>query len=189
MKYPALLTGLFALLAALLPASRAHAFIELNAFYFSDTMAADSSASSNRMFVEGTLGFMIDKKGEYLVGWAYGMFNATDTTTSSITYASTQMGPRFVWVIDKAKNWSLGLGYYLVTSATYNAGTEEKWKGSAIKADAGYNFNVTDRFQMGVRLNYSAATYTEKLVGATTYSEVSYTRSFIYPSLYSMYLF
>lgn len=189
MKHQALLGILFSLLLVLLPARKANAFIELNAFYFTDTMAAATSPTSSRMFIEGTLGFMIDKNGQYLVGWAYGMFNSTDNNGTAITYGSTQMGPRFVWNMDKQHHWSLGLGYYLVTNATYNGGSDEKWKGSAIKADVGYNLDIADRFQLGLRLNFSTASYTEKLVGDTTYSTIAYTRTFMYPSIYSIYMF
>jgi hypothetical protein len=189
MKHQALLGIFFSLLIVLLPARKANAFIELNAFYFTDTMSAATTPSSNRMFIETTLGFMVDKNGQYLVGWAYGMFNATDNNGSAVTYASTQMGPRFVWNMDKQHHWSLGLGYYLISKASFNAGTDEQWKGSAIKADIGYNLDIAERFQLGLRLNYSAASYTEKLIGSSTYSTIGYTRTFMYPSVYSIYMF
>jgi hypothetical protein len=176
--------GTLVVAAVLLCSQPAHAFLEFNAFYFSDAMNTGTSSTSTRTFIEATLGFMIDKGGRYYAGWAYASHGASDSPSgTAVTYASTEMGPRFLIMIDKAKEWSLGFGYYLVTSAAYSSGTSETWKGSALKADIGYNFNVMESFQLGARLNYSSATYVEKLVGSA-YSTVSNTRAFIYPSLY-----
>jgi hypothetical protein len=185
---PGKLISIALISACILCARPAHAFMELNAFYFSDTMNTGTAAVSTRMFIETALGFMIDKNSRYFAGWAYAMHSASDSPSgTAITYASTEMGPRFVIMIDKAKEWSLGFGYYLVTKATYNPGTSEEWKGTALKIDLGYNFNVNDAFQWGARLNYSSATYTEKLVGAA-YSTSSNSRIFIYPSVYTMWI-
>jgi hypothetical protein len=163
----------------------AHAFLELNAFYFSDTMNTGSASTSTRTFVETALGFMIDKSGRYFAGWAYAMHNASDSPSgTAITYASQEMGPRFLIMLDKGKEWSVGLGYYLVTKATYSAGTSQVWSGTALKVDFGYNFNVNESFQLGVRMNYSSATYSSALTGAV-YSTSANSRVYIYPSLYS----
>jgi hypothetical protein len=178
------------LVGMLVASSPAMAYVELNGFYFSDAMTAATNTTASRMFIEGALGFEIDKKGEYLAGWAYSMFTASDGATATTSYSSTQMGPRFLYMLDKNKNWSIGLGYYLVTTAKFNNGTtDETWKGTALKADIGYSYSVSEKFKLGMRLNYGLATYTEKFVGGVTYSSISYTRSFMYPSLYSIYLF
>lgn len=166
----------------------AHAFLELNAFYFADTLNTGTASTSTRMFVETALGFMIDKNGRYYAGWAYAMHNASDSPSgTAVTYTSSEMGPRFILMLDKGKEWSVGLGYYLVTKAVYSAGTSQNWSGTALKVDFGYNFNVNESFQLGVRMNYSAATYSSTLVG-TAYSTSSNSRTYIYPSLYAMWI-
>lgn len=177
-------------IALLLP-GKAMAFFELNAYYTSESLATTSTTTNNRMIIEGSIGFKVDKKGSYLVGWNYGMFSTTDTSTDTTTYTSTQMGPRFIYIIDKDQNWSIGAGYYLVTTGAYKAGsgTEEKWKGTALKLDFGYNHQVSDSFFAGLRLNYSSATYTEQLIGETTYATVSYSKTMMYPSIYTIYMF
>jgi hypothetical protein len=171
--------------------SRAEAYAELNAFYKTEALSAATSSASSRMFVEVSLGFGIDHESRYLVGWNYGMFTTSDTTTTTTSYSSTQMGPRFVWFMNKAKTWSLGIGYNLVTTATFTpaGGTAEVWKGTALKFDVGYNFPLSENWFVGVRMNYSSASYSERLVGSTTYSTVGYTSVLTYPSIYTVYLF
>jgi hypothetical protein len=171
-------------------ARQAHAYIELNSFYSSEGLTTDSTTAATRMIIEGSIGFGIDKNRRYNVGWAYAMHSSTDSGSAEVTYSSAQMGPRFIYMIDRDKRWSLGLGYYLVSSATFKgSGSEEKWKGTVIKADLGYNFPLSDDFFLGLRVNYSGATYTERLVGDTDYTKVSYTRTAMYPSIYLYYSF
>jgi hypothetical protein len=172
-------------------ADRAHAYVELNGFYSSDALSTTGSVTSNRMNAEVAVGFAVDKKGNYLVGWGYNMMTASDAATTTTTYSSTQMGPRFVFGIDKGNEWTIGLAYYLVTTASYDdgTGTAVTWKGTALKIDLGYNFPVSSEWMIGVRFNYSSASYAEQLVGSTTYSAVGYTKTSMYPSLYTIYYF
>lgn len=183
--------GFAAFCALFFTARSAQAYIELNAFYLSDSLATTSTTASTKMFVEGSVGFAIDRKGSYLVGWNYSLYSTSDSGSSTDTYSSTQMGPRFLFMLDKEHHWSLGLGYYLVTTASFNLGGsgEQQWKGSAFKVDAGYSMDLTETVKMGLRLNYSSATYSEQLVGDTDYSKVSYSRSHIFPSVYTMIVF
>ena len=94
-------------------------------------------------------------------------------------------------MIDKSKNWSVGLAYYIVTTGSYSSGggSSETWKGTALHADFGYNLPLDDRLFFSVRYNYSSATYSERLVDSTTYSTVSYSKTYIYPSLAVVYIF
>ena len=179
-----------ALLLATIP-SKSDAMLELNVFYSSETSSTGSSVSRGRTFLEGALGFRIDKKGQYLVGWGFASHSVADSATSSETYSSLQMGPRFLWFMDKDKSWSLGLAYYIVTTGSYSGGggSSETWKGTALHADLGYNLPLDDNLLFSVRYNYSAATYSERLVDSTTYSAVSYNKTFIYPSLAVLYVF
>ncbi|MDZ4082164.1 MAG: hypothetical protein U1E10_04455 [Bdellovibrionales bacterium] len=181
----------FAQLSFLLFSSRSMAFVELNAFYFSEAEAAAASTSGSRTFLEGTVGFRIDKAGQYLVGWGIASHSTSSAATTTATYTSLQMGPRFLWMIDKQKSWSVGLAYYIVTTATYDdgSGTAETWKGTSLHADGGYNLPIGDDVYFGIRFNYSASTFTERLIGSTTYSTVSYTKTYMYPSLAVVYIF
>lgn len=185
------LVTIFMMLASVFAAKNADAYFELNSFYTSETMNTGSTETKSRMFIEACLGFAIDKDSRYMLGWNYGVFNTTNTATTTTTYSSTQMGPRFTWFFNKSKSWSLGVAYNIVTTANYDSGTgsSAKWTGTAIKADLGYNFALTESWLLGVRLNYSSATYVSQLVGSTTYSTTSNTALFMYPSIYTVVLF
>lgn len=172
---------------------QAKAYVEVNGFYSSDSLSQTAGTKSDsKVYFEGAIGFSIDKASRYLVGWGYASFGNSDSAAGGVEskYASTQMGPRFVYNIDKAKHWSAALAYYIVTKASYsaNGGASEEWKGTALKFDAGYNLEVTPSFFLGLRMNYSSATYTDKYVG-TTWTTESNTKTSIYPSAYSIFYF
>jgi hypothetical protein len=182
---------LFCGLLVFTASERASAFVEVNGFFFNDTLTIGTTNSTSRMIFEGAIGFAVDRKKRYNVGWNYSMHSATDKTTTTAKYTASQMGPRLLWILDKKGNWSAGFGYYLVSKAKYDdgQGNAPEWKGSAFKVDAGYNYEISENFFAGIRLNYSSASYSEQLVQSTTYSNVSYKRSMIYPSLSSVYMF
>ena len=93
-------------------------------------------------------------------------------------------------MLDRAKSWSLGLGYYLSTTASVNDGSNnDKWKGTALKADIGYSISIADKLYTGIRLNYSSASYSENFIGGTGYTEVSYSKTAVYPSVSTSYFF
>jgi hypothetical protein len=188
---PRVLLAAVSLVIQICQMESANAFAELNVFYTSEASSSGSTVNRGRTFIEGTLGFRVDKAGQYLVGWGFASHSVADSAASSETYSSTQMGPRFLWMIDKSKNWSVGLAYYIVTTGSYSAGggSSESWKGTALHADFGYNLPLDDRLFFSVRYNYSSATYTERLVDSTAYSAVSYSKTFIYPSLAAVFIF
>lgn len=165
----------------------AHAlFIEANGFYFSDALVQSSNSTTGRTFFDGAIGFNIDKKGYYQAGWAYDSYATTDATgTTTTTFAATAMGPKFSFFLGKARGIFLGLTYGISTNATYtpNGGSAEKWQGTSYKIETGYLFRDEDSFFYGLRVNYVSANFTQKVVGTATYSTVSYSRTFIYPSI------
>lgn len=181
----------FGVLSGIFQPRRAEAFVELNTFYTTESFSTGSASTENRMFIDATLGFAIDNQSQYLVGWEYTMHTVNNqSSTATTAYSSSQMGPRFLWILNRAKTWSLGVAYLLVTKGTYTTtGTSEAWTGTAIKADGGYNFVLSEKSMIGLRLNYSSASYTSKLVGSTTYSTVSNAAVYMYPSIYFIYLF
>ncbi len=185
------LVVLVILLFSLAWTTTANAFVELNTFFMTNSLKTTAATTSSQTYLETTVGFAIDNKSQYQVGWAYNLFSTSDAATTTQTYSSTQMGPRFIAFLTKSKSWSAGFGYYLTTSATYSdgTGTSETWKGSALKLDVGYNMPISEQFYLGFRLNYSSATYVERLVATTTYTTVSYAKTTMYPSIYMLYTF
>lgn len=172
-------------------AEPAQAFFEGNFFYATDNETFASNNAQTHMIYNFAVGFSIDKAGKYLAGWGYTGDSQTTTTTSATTYSSTQMGPRFIFMLDRRKSYSLGLAYYLSTAASYSAagGSAETWKGTTLLLDLGYNLEVASDTFFAIRLNYSSASYSERLVGSTTYSTVSYNKTLMYPSLAFLYIF
>ena len=168
------------------PASALAYFFDFNGFYLSDSSVVSSSSSaSSKMTYEATLGVNIDKKGAWMVGWNYGALSFSDTVAgSATTYSSTQMGPKFYVFFDKPHSWFLAAAYNLVTKATYQSGSSpsEAWAGTAYSGSLGYQFEVSSGMSLGLRLTYSAATYSQSAVGAT-YKDISDTRSVIYPAI------
>lgn len=168
----------------------ASAYLELNTFYSSDNFKNSSTTTNTVTLYDVSIGFAVDKKGLYLVGWNYTGHSTSKTTTTSESYASTQMGPRFLFHFDKQKMYSLGFAYNLSTKATFNNGTSTyTWKGTGLKADLGVNFPIGENTFLGLRLNYSSTSYNEQLQNTTTYTQVSYSRAFIYPSIYFFFGF
>ncbi len=167
------------------PKASATFFFDFNGFYFSDNLKEANTNTYSRMFYDVTLGFSIDKAGFYQVGWDYVGHSTSDKDASAtVTYTATQMGPRFVFYLDKKRFWRTSLAYNLVSSATYNDGTTPTtWRGSALVGDFGYQLPIGESSALGLRINYSQASYSETLVGGTTYTKVSYSRTLIYPSL------
>lgn len=176
---------------ALAPTRALAYYVELNSYYVGETLTTASNSTSSRMFGDFSAGFEVDRNQRFLVGWNYGLHQTTDTTTTTTAYASTQMGPRFLWFMTRTKSWSLGAGYNVLTTATYSAGggVNEKWTGSSIMADLGYNYTFNETLYIGIRANYSAATYISKLNSSNTYTDVSYSMVYIYPSLSFVFLF
>ncbi len=159
--------------------------LDLNGLYFSDALSGSSDQSNNRTFYQLFAGFSLDKKDQFQLGWSYTIHSTADTVSSTeSTYSSTQMGPGFLWRIDKDRRWRLAAYYHLQTTGKFKSGSssEEEWRGDSYSVDFGYQIPLTMNFEMALRLNYSAAAYNESF-DTTTKTDVSYSRSFIYPSI------
>lgn len=167
--------------------------IDLNTFYFSDTFSPGSSNSTfARTAYDLRVGFSLDKKSRYFIGWNYsGVTVADQLSSGNEQYTSTEMGPSFLWVIDRNNRWILSLTYNLVSTAQYTpaGGSTEKWKGTTLKAYLGYNIQLSEYWFFGPTLNYYSASFNEKIENESTYTQVSITRSMIYPGIYLGYRF
>jgi hypothetical protein len=161
--------------------------VEMNGFYFTDNFTDSSTSSSAFTAADFALNLNLNKKGTVAVGWAYTLISSSTSAGSSNTaFAAGDMGPRFLLFFDKDRTWELGVTYNLLANATYSSGggSEMKWRGTSIKADFGWAPAISDSAFFGFRFNYYSASWTEQLIGSSTYSTVAYTRAWIYPSLY-----
>lgn len=163
-------------------------YFETNFYYMSDNFVAASTTANGRTFLEATLGFSSDRKGRFILGWDYLSLSATDTdaAAATATLTATAMGPKLLIFFDRNRMWSLGLGYLLSATGSYSASagaTAETWTGTLMKGDLGFNYwTSSETWMIGVRLNYAAATFNRQLVSGS-YTELSYTRAFIYPTI------
>lgn len=171
--------------------SRAGGFLELNAFYFSDAATVSTTNTRTEMLFDGCLGFDVDKSGMYQVGWNYSSHSVSDASTTTTTYASAQMGPKFVFYLNKERSWALAGAYNLITTATYSTGggsASEKWRGTSMNIEFGYGLPLSEAMRLGLRLIYSAASYTE-VVTPSSLTTVSYSRTLIYPAIHMSFHF
>jgi len=177
------------IIAVLLFCALSQAFIlDANVFYFSDNFVpAGATTASTTTNYDVRIGFNVDKKDRFYVGWNYSGASTSRTESGNSTqYASTEMGPSFLWVLNKEKTWIISFAYNLVTTATYTpaGGTPEKWKGTSMKGYFGYNFALDENTFFGPTVTYYSASFNEKIINDTTYSTDSNARSQIYPALY-----
>ncbi len=169
----------------------ASAYVELNGFYFSDSFKPSTQNQSSWMLLDVSLGFSVDRNSRYRVGWNYTMHTITEKVdTADLSYSTAQMGPRFIYSLDKAGLWTLGLTYNLNVTTTFNDGSGAKTlRGTSLKVDFGYSFYLNEVSQLGLRLNYATSLYSESLVGSTDYSTISSNRNLIYPTIYYFWNF
>lgn len=137
------------------------------------------------MFGDLAVGLSVDKRGDYVVGWNVGYTSALDTATTDTNYTVTEMGPKFGMFFDKGHVWSLWATYNLSVNGAYSAAgaTAETWRGTSIKVELGVTPALDTDYFAGVKLIYHSETFNESLIGSTNYSQVTYSRSFIYPAL------
>ncbi len=176
-----------ALIAALAcpSASAVMPVFDINLFYFTDTMAYSSSPAYKRTFYDLMVGFPVTKKRSFIVGWNYDSLSFSDDDgTGPTTLAVTDMGPKFVYYINKDRTWVLGFTYNLITKGTYspNGGTATELRGSSMRFEAGYTPMMWENVFIGAKLVYYKATFAEEITNNTTLEQVSYGRTAIYPA-------
>jgi hypothetical protein len=166
----------------------ANAFVfDTNAFYFSDKITATEDSGHDTMYFDVLLGFDLDKKGMYQVGWNYSSHSSTtDNDGDEITYkTTTQMGPGLVAYLNKSRSLRFGFAYNYKLVADYkaNAGSEEEWRGTSMVANFGYQIRFDSAFSLGLRFNYVSATIEESINTADVKDDVSHKKTIIYPSI------
>jgi hypothetical protein len=163
-------------------------YLDLNTLYFSDQFTATNTTKIGRTQYDLGLGFDITKSRQLILALASGATSLTDTTTTAtVSFAISDLGLKLIYFFDKAKAFSVGISYNLISTAKYNDGTTEvELRGSSTKVDLGYNFWLVDTFAIGLRFFSYSATYKESVTN-NTISKVAYTRTLIYPSLSLVY--
>lgn len=167
--------------------------VDANLFYFSDSLESTSENTSTDTFYDVAVTINLDKRGRFFTGWSYGSLTSDrgDSGVPSITI--TDMGPIFGWHINRDNNWVLVAVYNLISTADFteaSSATNEEWRGSSYKVSFGYKgYVVEEMFQAGLYLNYYGSSFSESVSSGTTLSNVSYSKSAIYPSILLSYRF
>ncbi|MCB0413045.1 MAG: hypothetical protein KDD50_01845 [Bdellovibrionales bacterium] len=159
----------------------------LSAFYNSDSFAQSSTLTTTQLYSDFDAMIDMTKSGGFEVGWTAGLISTSESGSSSTTYSLNEMGPKFLYNLNKQKNWQLGLSYYLQANASYSNGSSYTWRGTAYKINLNYLMELSETLFIGVSINYHAATFNEQFVGGSTFSTISYTRGLIYPALQISY--
>lgn len=164
--------------------SQAVIVLDTDVFYFNDALSGSSDSNTNRLMYHFFLGFSLDRKDRLQLGWSYTKHTNDDETSSTLNYSSTQMGPGLLYYLNKRRTWRLGVYYHLKTDGTFQitGSAAEEWRGTAYGADLGYQLWTSQSLSFAARLNYSTATYNESFQSSAK-TDVSYTRTMIYPSL------
>ncbi len=174
-----------------LESAAAQFFLESNGFYYSDGVKVSETTTQTKMLLDFALGFTVDKKNRWQIGWNYSMHSSNTTGGSEESYSSSEMGPKFGYFFDKNRNWGTSFAYNLIVTGTYKVGAggaDQNLRGTSMRFDVGYGNDVTESLRMGARLVYNLATYAEE-IDDTTLTKVSYSRNFIYPAFHISYLF
>ena len=164
---------------------------EMGTMLLSDkTDAGNTSAKADKIIYDLAILMTSEGKSVFGIGWSFDMVTTKDEGTSTVKYSSTETGPIFTYQFGRSKEWYLGFTYNLTAKSKYNDGTtENEWRGTSTKLTVGYVPSVTDRLQVGMKLNYHAASYNEEISGSTTLASASNKKSMIYPTLAFIYSF
>jgi hypothetical protein len=157
---------------------------EVNGYYNTDTFVTSSTSSSSKTFYGLDIYANLETKHYLFAGFHVDQVGITDNNgTTTSTFSSQNMGPMFLWLIDKRKIYSLALGYDLVAKGTYDSGSSNsKLSGTGIFATFAAMPEVAENFYIGIKLNYYSLSYSKSEVGSAS-SDVSYSRSLIFPSI------
>lgn len=158
--------------------------IDLGVFYFTDAVSHTSENTYNRLAWDFFIGLNADKKARHVIGLNLNSVSTTDSIAGTeTTFASSDLGIRYMFYMDKGLSWPIALTYNIQSTGTFNDGTEATWRGTSLLGSFGYIPEIEEGQHMGIYLNYYAGSYSERIVGTSTYTTVSYTKTMIYPSI------
>lgn len=170
-------------------AARADHLWDLMMFMTTDATVHTASPKTSSTIWATSYAFSVTKGKRFFVGWnVLGVSTSQDSGSGTpITYASTDMGPRLV-VLSKSGTWMGALSYNLRNTTSYDpgTGTAENLKGTSLFVELGYLPELNDTWRLGVKLNYYAPSFNESVVNDTTYSQVSYSKTTLFPSISAM---
>ena len=166
---------------------RAHAELILDSSlsYISDSMKSTTTDSSSKMLGSLAMGATFSKG--LSVGWNFGYATFSNVQADSTTkkLGGTLMGPRFGYFFGKGEDLSVAFTWLAIANGTYSAtgSSDEKWQGSGYQFELGYAPLALKSARVGVKIIYTALSYSSKTDSANTTSTVSYSAGGITPAL------
>ena len=156
----------------------------VDALYTTDAFTTTTNADHSRTYIALDLIANIDNNYKYYAGFHVHQYAFTDTMgTTKSSLSSLDMGPFLKWVIDRKRTFALSLGYNILATGSYNNGSQNaELSGTSILASFDITPEVSENLYIGVKFNYLAMSYAKSVVGSAS-SDVSYSRTVIFPSL------
>lgn len=152
--------------------------------YLSDEFVTSSTSQYSKTFYNGNLLFSIDNKERLYVGFhAHQISFEEQVPTARTSLTSLDMGPYIMAYLDRRRFFSLGFGYNLLVNGTYSSGSSNQTlTGTSLMATIGASPEIGKDIYVGFDLNYVKVDYDKSTVGSAV-SDVSYTRTFILPTI------
>lgn len=175
---------LWALIFLSTAASAVMPVFDINVFYFTDGLTYSNVESTyKRTFYDLTVAMPVTKSRRWVLGWNYGSMTFSDNPGTETSLKITDMGPKLMYYLNKDRTWIVGLTYNLISTGDYSSGaTVTELRGTSMKFEAGYTPMMWENVMMGAKLNYYKATFKEEVTNQTSLSQVSNSRTTIYPS-------
>ena len=175
--------GRIAFLVLFLTASSSFAgiMIDIGGIYYSDSLTTPSDRTSTQMFYGG--GLLLDLGKQAWLGFNYSGINQTQSTSTTTTFGSSDMGVGFKYQLGRGKLYNFGAAYNLISKATYSSGTtNENWEGTSFLVSFGVSPEVAEKLYIGMSLSYFSASYTKKIVNNVE-SSASNGKTWLFPML------
>lgn len=163
----------------------AEALIDIGAIYSADTLSMTTDTTSTQYFYNANVLFNVDRRMQFTVGLAVlGISQTGEAAGVSSSYSSFDVGPAFRWNIDKNGVFSTTLAYGYLAKGTYSSGsTNEDWEGTSLFGQFSVQAPLnSDKFFLGMSLNYYAANYAKKKVSGVE-SDNDAKKSWIFPMI------
>lgn len=166
--------------------SQATALLSLDYILFTDknTVEANTSTSSNKSMYVANLGFTINQKKNFYIGWTlYNVATKDDVNQQKSNYSTQDMGPSLRYEFGRSGLYFVNLVYGVRTQTNYDSGgTAEQWLGTNYLIQFGVTPEIAENFVVSFAFNYFSGSSAKKLV-SDVQTSVSYSKAFMTPTI------
>lgn len=149
-----------------------------------NTVETTTSSASTKSLYSFNLGFSIDNKKSFYFGWGlYSVITKSELSQQEANYTTQDMGPYFRYEFGRSQLVYAALTYGIQTKTAFNTGSaDEDWLGTNYLLQVGVKPEISDSFTANFSLNYFTGSAKKKVVSSFE-SDVSYTKTFMCPSI------